>query len=387
MGVISLGGQSCYDPASVARDLLATDQPIDWLDEYQPNSFTCPVGPESGIGAVLLTRSALNALAAKPTSNGGLNGFYDLVFTGGGQTRTYKNLLIYHAFAIAPTARSALRELYLVELRDRRWLAQYTPINKAYNVRQALGITAAVQYYVGTLNLGVPWTWATMFADLWKAVGTGIVGAAPSLPFTPDGTPEDMTFYGDNAWRAVNAVLQRLSCAVRWTPDTDAFSVVQVGAADANATTALASVDAMRLWDDDSLESAIARLPQYVRVMFRLYPEPADGTSPWYVINIIDTSPTTGTQAGTYVEVRDDEIAQTIQGVVINIVALFSRAVQRGADWFRVRKSGQTRLHRSYRGALSAPDLFPVRCCRQSRSATRATPSGRRLFAAPTRQA
>src|SRR5207253_2170133 len=94
---------------------------------------------------------------------------------------------------------------------DRRVLLPRVSLDRAYNLRNQDGSG----FFAATTNGGTPWTWADLFADLTADVG------AITLPYTPDGTPENRNFYGKSAWDAVNAVLADLACAARWDPATD----------------------------------------------------------------------------------------------------------------------------------------------------------------------
>lgn len=352
-----LGGRPCLD-ASACREAFESLPPSsavegDWL--RRANSFTCPLGAEPGRGRLLMLRGDLLALDLEDT--------HDLVFDDGRSRVTLRNLVIVRAAAALPSSRDNQQGAVWVDVADRRHLAARTAIDAAYNLRSQPGEdeTGPI-WYASTLddsvNPSVLWSWEDMVNDIWDTVG--MLGDYPGLPFAPDGDPEGFNFYGASAYNALNSVLGQLSCALKYDPIEDVFSVVQIGDTDAVADAALSDYDAARLWDDYDIESAIGRIPEKVVVHFRkhLWIPDTDGGSPWHTVEVEDADPLPGVEAGTRALLYDGLPASyDADGVLVNEADIIARADERAADYFRhVRMS---RLRRRFTGSIGNAGMLP----------------------------
>jgi hypothetical protein len=340
------GGKACLDPRRIWEQCRVLGIPTDlWFGTA--NRYVCEYGVQPGLGFLLMARGDLDLLDRESP--------HDLIFADAFRTVTLKDLTFVNARCVVPGARGDPAGVYLVQVADVRLLLDRVPIDKAYSVRSSPGSST---FEANTLDGGARWSWSGMVQDIWQTVPG--LGAYPGLPFSPDGQPEGFVFYGAYAMQALGFVLDRLRCALKYNPFTKLFTIVRVGASDAAELLSEAKWDRdFRVWDEDWLESNVGRLPQYVRVLFHRQPAPADGSSVYYSVDVADTTPDPGTEAGTYVLVRDDEAALGATGVPSNSAALATRAAERAADWFRVRKSGEARLLRVYQGAVNDPGLLP----------------------------
>lgn len=340
MGVL-YGSQECLDPIRLWEQGRNLGWPDYWLARL-PNGFTCPVGSNHGTGWVIMLGSRLNLLT--------LSTLYDLTFhvdniagsPEDSQEITLKNLAIVRAEDIiagpdSPALASFVDDNpYLVELADRRLLYRGLPIDKAYNVRN--DITASA-YYASTRNPVGPadWTWQTMVTDIWTtlALPTVMTGSLPwgdpTLPFTPDGTPEGFIFYGSDAWLALEFVLRRLACALVLDPVTDTFTIARLGVDADDTAGALSAQTDNRSWDARIIESNRDH-PATARVQFRKFPMPDVSESPWYVVDVANTE--TGASGGI---VLDDDLYALYDSTptLQNGAALATRAAERAADAFR----------------------------------------------------
>lgn len=346
----TFGGYSCLDPPAEAQACAEHGYPLDpWWGTA--NTFVCPLGQEPGRGRLLMAYGDVTALP--------LNGLSNLIFSDGLHNITLKNLVFVGGLAVTPDSRGNPSATYWIEVTDRRALARKVPIDKAYNVRGSNGGA----YLTATQNAGVAWTWATMFADIWTAVGK--LGPVPALPFTPDGTPEGYSFYGSYAYDALGHVLDRLGCALRYDPTADTFGVVRLGVADTTNAAALAAKDDadVLLWDSNPLDAGRARVPSKVRVLFPRQRQLADvtGGSPWYTVDVVDPTPggpLPGTEVNTYQLIYDDLPAiYDGTGALTSTSVLASRAAERAADYFRRVRVG--RLHRAFSGGYADRGLLP----------------------------
>lgn len=332
------GGKEAKDPRSLYTSCLDHDptSPVDpWWGKA--NSFTSLLGTTPGNGIILMRLADVQALT--------LTAGNDLVISDGTTPLTFPGIIVRRYQAAVSGAPSDPDQPTIVWLTDSRWVLAKMPIDKAYNLRSVPGGS----YYAATLNAGVAWTWQGMFANVWgQASG---LGTAPTLPFTPDGTPDGFSFYGTYVLDALGTILDRLACALKYNPLTAKYAVVRLGATDANAANFLAGLTSADkpIWDQYATKPAYARLPKNVRVRFNKQPVPGDGTSPFYSIDVADTSPIAGAPAGSVVIVPDDLPAiYNAAGTLTNSAALTSRANERAADWFRQERVFNAPLSRKY---------------------------------------
>lgn len=361
MSSVTWGGRPCVEPRSALDACRSADPPLpaDWWG--LPNSWANPLGCRSGTGWVLLLRRDLDAL--------GLAQARDLVFSldaseiagiqSPTRTVTHRSLHAVAARCITPGLRGDPLSCYLVELADRRRLYRPIPIDRAYNVPLYPGGSA---YRSATKNAGSAWTWAQAAQDVWESVGVSRLGAFPGLPFTPHGAPQGLAYHGRYALDALEDLLDRLGCALKLDTQSDTFSIVRLGAADAAADAALAAWDHLRALDDDPLEPTLGRYPQYARVLFPKLRPHADltGSSPWYAVDVADPSGTpAGVESGTYalIEDRSLQAVYAADGTLQNAAALAARAAELAADHFRELR--QDRLRRVYCLPLDGVGLRP----------------------------
>ncbi len=339
------GGAPAVDPRTLAADLARRTPPVPcdrWLG--RAGVFTLPLGREYGSGHLLLRGDALAALDATAD--------HDLVLSGTDTSfvRTLSPITLLHAECVTPGAGTDPAAVYLCKVVDRRYHLKRVPSDWAYNVRTPDGQS----YLSATVVSGVAWTWQEIVNDLSTILGI----APPTLPFTPDGTPESFVFYAPySAWDALCDVLDRIACAVKYDPEGDSFAIVRLGTADPAAAGAAEELQRDRTWDGYSTEAVRAWRPQKVRVVFDRLPLPTDGSSPVYTVDVT-LAVTPGAPAGTYVQLQDDEVAQGATGPAANAAALASRASERAADWVRKRSLYERPLLRVYRDFQAAGDFL-----------------------------
>jgi len=265
-----------------------------------------------------------------------------------------------------------------VELADVRRLFHAVPVNRAYNLRAKpgsttysafsinlrLGYDGGSEYFSATMNGSAAWTWSEVCEDLWSLLPAAHAGDYPGLPFTPNGAPEGLDFYGGRAWQALGEVLDRIGCAVRYNPFADTFSIVRTSGTDDAADALLTRLDKERIWDAEPMVPARLRLPEYVRVQFpklRLeYDETGD--SPFYVVDVADLTPNDNSEEDTYAILRDDLSAiYDADGALTNGAALTTRAAERAADWYRrSRQDRRARVYTGLRDILPGPQISAV---------------------------
>lgn len=337
MSVI-FAGKACYDPSDLLRECQQRGWPVDWYG--RANVYRCPLGREPGRGGLLMRRGDLDLIdfGADHTLEIGDN-------QGGASKVSLKKLTILKTTCLTPGAVDSKNATYLVDVVDRRYHLARVPCDVAYNLRAADGAS----YRTATLNAGIAWTWTQLVTDLWSTCGG--LGTFPGMPFTPAGTPGGFDFFGGFAWDALCRVLDRLACAPDYDPVADAFTVVRLGSADTTATAGIASMDAMLTaeWDTYPMISLRAERPEKVRVLYRRYPVPTGGETPWYSVDVT-LAAATGVVAGSYVQVVDDEIALGATGTPSNSAALGTRASERAADWLRKYQGYDRRYVRVYGG-------------------------------------
>ncbi len=179
------------------------------------NRFATSLGPYPARAFILMQRMDIDSLAINASAAASVN---DLIFTDG------DNSIVIKDMKIVGTPRRAVpgwlndpNAPYIVELADARWLVDNPHFGQA--ITQQFNVPAPAgggnTYYVDSLFAGTtPFTWQGLLNFLWP--NHPLLGTSPLLPaaFTPDGNPENFSFYGVRTWQAYNDVLKRLACAV-----------------------------------------------------------------------------------------------------------------------------------------------------------------------------
>lgn len=303
-----------------------------------------PVGRPHGRGWVLLKKSDLDGLS--------LTTDHDLVFSGAdtAHVRTLTSITLLKAECVTPGSATDPNSVYLCEVVDRRWHLARIPVNKAYNVYSADG----TGHLTDTKNAGSAWTWQEIVTNLSNTIlGIGTL----TLPFTPDATPNDFSYFGGYAWGALCDVLDRIACAVEYDAEANTFSVVRLGSTDTTASAEVTALDGQRLWDGYNSEAVRGWRPEKVRVLFRRKPEPKTGASPYFAEDVTLTA-TSGVFTGSYVTLRDDLPALGSSGAPSNAAAITTRAAERAADWLRKRGGYERPVLRVYKDYHDANTLL-----------------------------
>lgn len=391
MGFI-LGGQTCVDPkklyAHCVKARLRTDH---WYGVA--NSFINPLGLAPGTGKVLMSLASVIKLGvglnpsigiSAPLLNAGVKGLgnnlsksFPLTITDDqdGSVNIAKVYIVGHEMAVTPGADGDPNTTYLLEIADPRFFDWHRgfPKTKYYNLR-----TDADGTYINVTTqngAGTPWTWQQMITDLWP-LGQH---AAPTLPFTPDGVPESFWFQNVSPFNAIENVLTRLCCAIRYNGASDTFEIVQKGdTKSANAKTALnpenlylGNKKLYRRYDNVPVTPNVASFPSGLDVTFRVRAPYVDGTQPYTGINSDLTKPPTSTVPSVIITVDmqtlEDDLSALWDGispganpVFTNPTALTSRAAERSQHWLNKRIYHDTGEYREYVGIA---DLTPTLGC------------------------
>lgn len=324
------------------------------------NSFLNPLGEQPARGWFLFTRHVVNTI--------NLNALHTIALAdNAGRSVTLRSLVVAsEPRAVTPGQPDDTTAAFLVEFADQRHqLAAPTlgmSVNAGFNIRAPAWGGA---YYETSLNSGSAWTWQGMVTTLWTYMSQ--LGGSYTLPFTPDGTPEGWHFPGVSAWTALNQVLRRLGCAVKYDPTaaSNQYSIARVGAADAATTLALANAASREIFDAEFQAIVRGKLPGKVRVFFhRQWSDygveqttPRIAADQWLSSSntLVDVSSTVaGTDSNTIHPLWDDLPALAgADGTISNQTALNTRAAERAADFYRVAQTGGDRLHRIYTGILT----------------------------------
>lgn len=298
------------------------------------NRYRCPRGMEPGRASVLMLKRDLDKLA--------LNAAQTLVVTSG-NVCTFPGLYFVSARRVSRGHQADPLGCQLVELADvRHQLATMTACEKFINVRCPAppATSGASLYYADSLASGTTiYTWQTALAALWPS----IAGAVPTIPYSPSGTPENFRFVGVSAWQAVHEVLEKIGCTTARNPFTGVFSIVRMGAAQADFTTAKQR-NQIYLIDSDHYESAAGKIPATIRVFFHrqevsygIEKDTIRGAGQWamdpaYSVDVATNR--TGAIAGTVVPLWDDLPALTLHdGSISNSSDCSTRATARATEW------------------------------------------------------
>ena len=357
------------DPLVELENLRRLNLPIP-AELTKANSFFNPLGQAPARGYFLLLRRDLNRM--------NLNGYHTIsIRDDAKRTVSITNVLISKEPAALTAGKDADENCcYMVEFSDKRHLLSSpflgVAINKQYNVTApAWGRSGATQYHAHSLNAGSAWTWQTMVSNIWGLMSH--LGSAPTLPVTPDGTPENWKFVGVDAWTSLCQVLWRIGCAVQWDPGNDSYSIVQVGTASAATDAAIAAAERTRqIYTRDYVDVALARVPGTIRVFFHREYEhygteqttPRTDPEQWLATpctSIDVASGVTGADANVVHPLWDDLTAQyDVAGSLTNSSALNIRALERAADYTRMVRYG-TRNQSFYTGLVQVIPSGTVR--------------------------
>ncbi|MGE3410119.1 MAG: hypothetical protein AB7I37_25270 [Pirellulales bacterium] len=326
---------------------------------HKANGYLCPLGPQPGIGYVLVTRGTWNII-----NNAGRNNAYSLELTSSG-TVTFPGLYIVNAMKVSGGWTGDPNAVYMLKLTDKRWHARMSDVAIQVNVRCPAppATSGASLYYADSLDSGSVYTWARACQVLWEEIPN--FGAFPGLPHTPDGNPEGFQFVGVSALDALSCVLQRIGCTINYNPLTTAVSIVQTGVVQAGLDLALALANRQsHLLDAEPFDVPAALAPQTIRVYFHKRDknygtehntQRTTGTwvtESWHSEDV--PTNVAGAVTGTVVSLWDDLPATCdFDGTVNNTSALATRAAERAADYLGDITIGSARRRTVYQGVVA----------------------------------
>lgn len=238
------------------KQVIAADSRQYPLAAGKANGYTCAVGPEPGVGYVLMLLSDLTALS---TATGHELVMYCSGDSGVPATRlSFRNLYVVKATRVTGGYSGDPNALMLVELTDRRYhLNRWTSVNRQFNVPAPCEESA---YLTESKNGGSAWTWTTLIGQLWTDAG---LGTAPSLPLSmPSTAPTNLKFVGVNAWQALHQVLDKVKLTTAYDPVADSFSIIAV-----NETVSTAVANQAEYYGNP-VSGIACRGPATIRVFF-----------------------------------------------------------------------------------------------------------------------
>ena len=320
----TFGGKPILDPKFIAQRCNERGLPTDWLS--LATSVTVPTMEEPGRAFFLMARKDVRTLTVTTE--------HTLSLTDWNKEYTFQKFTIDRADVVVPGLDDD-NAVMLVQAYDRRGRMLKSAFSAAYNLR------INEVYVSSTLNSGSAWSWSGMLSDIWDEI-PDVSESAPSLPFSPSGTPEGFDFYAHpSAFTAYCDVLRRIGCVLVYNPIADTFTVEQAGATDAGFTTFTNASAKEKLYDSFTVEGV--RIPANLKVYFRRTPRPTNGEDPYYEVSVA----VSGGNAGT-VAVHDELFALGSSGTPSNAAALSTRASERASDL--ARRLGADRLSRTVRG-------------------------------------
>lgn len=366
---ITIGGYPVYLAERLAAD--GGNLPQDFVG--LANSFCAQSGMEPGEGWFLMLRKDLDSIKGTSSSSG-LDSFQKLVWKSDYDTLSVPKLLFHKAVCMSGSQNETdPNAIYLTRWVDKRHLLAMSGTKEShyqYNCRCPAppATSGAKLYYDATLTSGSVWTWQTMLDDLWGLLPSGIRGSSPSLPYTPNGTPENFRFVGMSAWDAIGQILDKLLVQLLYDPQADSFSYTRLGTTQAGLTASLAKLTARLQLDYWPIEANQARFPEKIRVTFptfiQNYGSDADvaqksstlsGTNladlPAYTIDI--ATGMSGALAGTVLPLWDDMVAVysgNASGDPQNSTALNNRATEVAGNWTNTVSASHTRGRKLYSG-------------------------------------
>ena len=354
---LTIAGKEVLDPGVLHEGISRAGLPADYWGKA--NSITCPVGSEPGSAWVLVPAATMDSLDA--------DSLHDLTWVDGDTSTTWQNYVIVRAWRVGIDG--AGRQPYVVELQDKRRLLKMSALDASYNVRMPAPkardpAKPESEYYTDTLNSGALWTWQGVLNDMWSKLPAAIAGAAPSLPYSPSGRPEELRYFGYSAWSAITELLAAIGCAIAYDPIGDAFEVVRVGTTQPQLSAALANASDRLLYDYQPLAGyEKADWPQTIRVYFPKRVQ-FDGQErdtidsgnweiqPYYWEDVATGA--TGAEPGTVLRVWDSQRAlYDSTGTILNSADLNARAADIATSLKNVLGTFGGRLRQHFAGIVS----------------------------------
>lgn len=320
------------------------------------NGYKCPIGPDPGIGYVLIKRSEWDKISAQRHTS------FALSFRCVPRVVTLPGMRIVSAINVTAGDKDSPDAVYMLKLTDKRWHARMSDIAQQFNMRcPAPPATSGDDlYYEDSLNSGVAYTWAEVCSTIWALIPG--FGSFPGLPVTPDGTPEDFSFVGVSAIDALMVVLKKIGCTIAYNPITDGVSIIECGITQAGLSAALAT-QGSHLIDMNPFNVPTTLVPHTIRVYFHRLDEQygcqkvtqrttgAWATSAWHSIDV--ASGMANAVAGSVVALWDDLPALYDPGdSLTNGSALSARATARATDWINDATTGAARRRTMYQGPV-----------------------------------
>lgn len=328
------------------------------LWEGRANSFVTGVGPHAGALTILLLKSDLDQLDQEAD--------HTLTVACGSQTQTFEGLAFRTAVCVTPANADQPTSIWLCRFEDARGEIDgdirpttNTQVNVPAPSTSVSG--AATDYYRDTSNGASAKTWQVLVTALWNLEGD------PSLPFTPHGDPEGWSWPGGDGHESLNAVLERLRCAIcPASPFDGTFKIIRLGTDDGGLSADRSDAASDLRTRPRQTNSYRMRIPATVRVFFPvLYPHgleksvsatiAAAGTVHQFITNGIEWRDVSASSAGVSAAVAakaqqithplwDDLRARFIatydqddaaQADPDNTAALDARATERATDFYR----------------------------------------------------
>lgn len=226
------------------------------------NSVFCPLGPAPTQAWFVLTKQSVDSLDE--------NSPHTVTWihletdddpdspTQTTRTLTFPGLYIVKAERLLHGAPADPNALYLVEFADARLLAARKSDSGALRVNLRSYANAAD--YLPETSGG---TWTSLLTSLWNACS--VLGAFPGLPggIPIDGQPENTWMIGLSAYRALNAVLEQLDCAICHNPLTNTYTIVQLG-----GTQTVDDVTTSLQWNAEPVNPTASRAAANLNIYF-----------------------------------------------------------------------------------------------------------------------
>lgn len=302
---IKLDGYTCLQPDEVIAHLASQGRPTSHIEGFA-NKFILPAGREYGRGSVIMTAWAVRNILKDFAL--GLNASVEaehrdpyrfdhvLSLKDGVSTFNINQLGIVRVISLAgfnehhynnpPPERSI--QPVRVDLADARYIARYSAIDLAFNVRSRDSLTwgSANSYYKPSLNAGSPWGWGQIITTLYGYLPAAITrNALIDSGVYPTSDPQNLVFRGMSAWDALNTILHntgnviyRTSTGGVWTIESQ--SVTQGNTADRLSHKAFINDPT---WDYPMNVTKSVHIPKTIRVYFPTnythFPDPADDGS------------------------------------------------------------------------------------------------------------
>jgi hypothetical protein len=241
---------------------FAAQMALPFFGDNKANGFWSQVGFDPGYGYLLLRKADIDKIDFTSSN-------HSLTFTTGKSTVSISSLCAVHATAVFAVNADKANNLYLLYLEDLRRFGPWGSINRAFNVpTQRWTKSLPVDFYAGTLNGGVEWTWTQIVDEVWADVPSVLGALNKAAASFPSASPSNLAFHGISPWDALKRICELTGHIFVLTRSGEAKLIASSDADATNEALFTANVNRCLIPTREEWSTGVS-LPATVRVFFQ----------------------------------------------------------------------------------------------------------------------